>query len=92
MNLLLADARVADTKLLHWAQTLPPACGFKALMRPDLTGDVAVSYGAQSWNGLAHVYSDAWIGDGLNSYRMFRIFVQSVIARCYSFTGQGSQP
>lgn len=92
VSLLLADARVVDTQLLHWVQALPFDWHFTSKVRTDLIGSDTRAEDSQAWCGVVHEYNDVWTACITNNYRVLRIFVQSVIARCLSYLERRPEP
>lgn len=91
--LLFADARIIDTKLLHWSEKLPPDWNFSTTIQTSFTDGTATEHDRQrSWCGIVHSYPEMFIAGVFNNYRMFRIFIQSVAARCLWYLSQDAAP
>ena len=77
---LISDAQAVDTALQHWLTTLPASfryCSISCLAAPPANPEsIAV------WPGLVHIYSNCFIASFLNNYRIMRIYLQELIAKC----------
>lgn len=79
---LLAHARQVDARLDGWYQRLPPPFSFVTEVIEQLE---CLLEDAHSWHGLSHKYPSIWVGTIMNSYRVHRILVQSIVAQCLSY-------
>ncbi|KAL3432840.1 hypothetical protein BDV09DRAFT_173220 [Aspergillus tetrazonus] len=76
---ILSEARTFDDRFLGWTYSLPkhwypmPAAFFPQSVRD-----------AGAYEGRCDCYTDVWIAETWNDYRIFRLSVQNLIYRCLS--------
>jgi hypothetical protein len=76
---ILSEARTFDDQFLGWTYSLPkhwypmPAAFFPQSVRD-----------AGAYEGRCDCYTDVWIAETWNNYRIFRLSVQNLIYRCLS--------
>jgi len=82
---IIEDAQAVDTALQDWLTTLPSTfryCSISCLASPP-TEPASTTI----WPGLVHIYSNCFIASFLNNYRIMRIYIQELIAKCLVHIG-----
>jgi len=77
---IIEDAQAVDTALQDWATTLPWTfryCSVSCLASPTTSPE-----STPIWPGLVHIYNNCFIASFLNNYRIMRIYLQELIAKC----------
>jgi hypothetical protein len=82
---LILDAQNVDKRLQNWLNQLPPAfryCSIACLSSEPEDPEIE-----PIWPGMVHIYSNCFIASFLNNYRIMRIYLQELIAKCAARLG-----
>lgn len=82
---LIAEAQDVDRRLVEWQHNLP--LNFKYCSFPMFGNDPEDPEHTTIWPGMVHYYHNFFIASFLNNYRIIRIYLQELIARCAARLG-----
>lgn len=82
---LIGEAQDVDKRLVAWQHNLP--LHFRYCSIPLFGNDPEDPEHIPIWPGMIHYYRNCFIASFLNNYRIIRIYLQELIARCAARLG-----
>ncbi|RAL05170.1 Zn(II)2Cys6 transcription factor [Aspergillus ibericus CBS 121593] len=83
---MLEEAYSIEAELMSWLMSLPEIFAYTTVEDPN----PRFGWGPQPYNNRYHVYSDFWVCNSWNQYRIVRIIVCDLILTCIRELNAGS--
>ncbi|GKZ33737.1 hypothetical protein AbraIFM66950_003769 [Aspergillus brasiliensis] len=83
---ILESAYAIEAELMSWLMSLPDNFPYATIEDPWPT----LNWGPKPYNNIYHVYTDFWICNSWNQYRVARIIVSDLILTCIRELNAGS--
>ncbi|EHA27123.1 hypothetical protein ASPNIDRAFT_170706 [Aspergillus niger ATCC 1015] len=83
---MLESAYAVEAELMSWLTSLPDNFPYATIQDPWPT----LNWGPKPYNNIYHVYTDFWICNSWNQYRVARIIISDLILTCIRELNAGS--